>query len=422
MSGKRIKAYDRNQWNDMRYRGPLSYRHLLIFGWLCISFRVLAVIFQLGINMDPHQPAFVYAILPAAEAVGSLALPLFLLANFAIILDRKYTYKQQLIKFGGLSLLVIFLFVLIKEHYLGELLGTFLEDRAAADRILDDLLLSASMDGSMIFNLFIDMFMCTLLMCFLNYEPKRIFTGKKLTIFRLFSLLPVLYEAGSLAVRICMAFGVIRPASIILPCLTTKPFMSFILFVILAMHIKFMERRFKKHGKTREEYKAYIQTRAHSFGFSVYTSIMILITSAVDTILYLVSTVAIIAPDLVSATKSAAPMTEAAASSGAAVMTEAAGLSDAALEQVMNANLDRAMRTVDAWGIGKHTIMIVLIPVVLLFSYTRTHKNQNADIAIPVGGVILAVFVAVETIHQGIIMNLPFIMKTLQQMASSFAA
>ena len=98
--GSRISKYERTTTNDIKYRGPLSYRHLLIIGWICISFKVLDILITFGIKLDPNQPQWMLTLGNVSEFLGTFALPLFLIANFAIILDRKLTFKQQLIKFG----------------------------------------------------------------------------------------------------------------------------------------------------------------------------------------------------------------------------------------------------------------------------------------------------------------------------------
>ena len=64
--------------------------------------------------------------------------------------------------------------------------------------------------------------------------------------------------------------------------------------------------------------------------------------------------------------------------------------------------------------------MILLIPVILLFSYTRNHKNEKADTFIPVGGVLLAILVGIEGTYQGIVMNLPILMQKISDLASQF--
>ena len=399
-NGTRISKYERTTENDISYRGPLSYRHLLILGWICISFKVLDILINFGIKIDPNQPQWVLTLGKAAGFLGGLALPLFLLANFAIILDKKKTYKQQLIKFGGLSLAIVLLFIIIKEHYVVGIVAATLGNRPDANRLVNEMLYQSSMTGSLIFNLFIDLFMCTLFMFFLEYEPKTRFQGKKLRLFRAMAILPVLYEIGALALRITMIMTDLKPPYIVYPFLTTKPFMSFILFIILALHIKFDEARFKKRDKSPEDFEEYTRTNYHSFRFSVFTSIMIVITGLIDLLVYILSTVYL-------------TYTAAGVSMDAQQLTKEA-------EQTIDEVIPVAMKVVGAWRFGEHVTMILLIPVILLFSYTRNHKNEKADTFIPVGGVLLAILVGIEGTYQGIVMNLPILMQKISDLASQF--
>lgn len=392
MARKRIRIYDRTQFNDIRYRGPFSYRHLMIFGWICISLFIMSAMISFGIRLDPKQPEWVYALGEVSEYGSNFALPLFLFANFAVILDRKFTYKTQLLKFGGLSAIVVLLYILVKEHYFVGIATVALDDHAAAETLANQLLLDLSLNGKLSFNLFIDMFLCTLLMFFLNYIPKSVFTGKKLIVFRLFALFPILYELGCLAIRVYTALGMLKPHFMVYPFLTTKPLMSFVLFVVLALHIKLQERKFLKHGKTVRDYERYTQTNSHSLHFSIFSSVMILITAIIDIILNIVG----------AALFMASSMSAEAVSQAAEITKEAA---------------EGALKAVDAWGIGKHTSMLMIIPIILLFSYTRNHKDTRLDMAIPVGGAILAAFTFLETLYWGIVMNLPIIMRQIQQMA-----
>ena len=395
-NGTRISKYERTTANDIGYRGPLSYRHLLILGWLCISFKVLDILISLGMNLDPNQPGWVITLGKVAGFLGSFALPLFLLANFAIILDKKKTYKQQLIKFGGLSLGVVLLFIIIKEHYVVGIVAAALGSRADATVLIEDMLYRSSMTGSLIFNLFIDLFMCTLFMFFLEYEPQTHFQGKKLRLFRAFALFPVLYEAGALALRITMIVTGLKPPYIVYPLLTTKPFMIFILFIILALHIRFDESRFKKRDKSQEDFEEYTRTNDHSLRFSVFTSIMILITGLIDLLVYILST---------------AFLTYSALGTS---LEEGGNVTQEAIDEVIPV----AMKVVGAWRFGEHFTMILLIPVILLFSYTRKHKNDQVDLYIPIGGVVLAFLVGIEGTYQGIVMNLPILMQKITEMAA----
>lgn len=394
----RISKFERTSANDIRYRGPLSYRHLTIMGWLCISCKVLDVLTSLGISLDPNQPDWFYALHNVTGVLGYFALPLFLLANFAIILDKKKTYKQQLMKYGGLSLAVVVIFVILKEHNLVGVYTAALGDRAQANKLITDALWESAVSGSLIFNLFIDLFLCTLFMFFLEYVPQNHFQGKKLRLFRAMALIPVLYEVGALAVRIRIALVDEKPPYLIYPFLTTKPFMSFILFIILALHIKLEGVRFEKNGKTEAEFEAYTQTNAHSLRFSIFTSIMIAVTSVLDFVLYTYSITLL-------------------SYLGAGIDLNAEFTAET--EQKLYGMLPLAEKVVGAWKIGTHWPMLLLIPVVLLFSYTRRCKNNKIDTLIPAGGVLLALLVGIEGVHQGIVMNLPILVNKINEMAQS---
>ena len=58
--------------------------------------------------------------------------------------------------------------------------------------------------------------------------------------------------------------------------------MTFVLFVALALFVKTRELRFRRHGKTHEEYRAFLKTRRNSWNFSVFLAIMLVIVSLLD--------------------------------------------------------------------------------------------------------------------------------------------
>jgi hypothetical protein len=255
------------------------------------------------------------------------------------------------------------------------------------------------MTGALIFNLFVDLFMCTLFMFFMEYEPVKYFQGKKLKWFRAMAVLPILYEVGALVLRITIIATDLNPPYIVYPFLTTKPFMSFILFIVLALHIKIDEYRFKKRDKKPEDFEAYVRTNDHSLKFSIFTSIMILITGMVDLVVYVGATVAL-----------------SAITTGVNFNAELTQEAEAAMNEVMPV----AMQVVGAWRFGEHWPMIMLIPIILLFSYTRRHKNPEKDIFVPVGGVAVAVLVGIESVYQLIVINLPILMQKTLEMVQQF--
>ena len=94
MGKNKISIFDRTAENDIRYRGPLSYRHLQILAWICIAFKILFILTNLSLRINPSQPQWLYALRGTCDTIGEFSLPLFLFANFAIILDEKKSYCQ----------------------------------------------------------------------------------------------------------------------------------------------------------------------------------------------------------------------------------------------------------------------------------------------------------------------------------------
>lgn len=73
--------------------------------------------------------------------------------------------------------------------------------------LLEDLFFLMQKQGFFAFNIFIDLFLCTLFMYFLIAYPKRVFTGKKRYIFRSFALLPIAYEVCAIIMKGQVAAG-----------------------------------------------------------------------------------------------------------------------------------------------------------------------------------------------------------------------
>ena len=389
---KRISNFDRTAENDMHYRGPLSYRHLLIIGWLCISFLVIGLLCNTGIKMAPDDsPRWMYTAQLVSSIIGSFAIPLFLFANFCIILDHKRTYKSLLLKYGGLSLLIVVAYLLLFRRYAVGILNIFIQDEAQTMEILKSFISYAMSTGSLIFNLFIDLFLCTLFMFFLNYEPEKGFFASHKTVFRLLAILPVAYEVGSLIIRIGAARETINPSFYVFPFLTTKPPMSFVMFVSLALFIKIRETRFKKRGKTKEQYEAFLATNTNSFQFSLFATIVLIVTCLIDVIVFAVLTI--------NYTNQAAELVK-----------------DADLLSTMT---DEIAMTVYSWGFGKHFELIVILPFILLLSYTRNPKNPKADMLIPIGGLVIALLVTLEGIFNGILMFAPQIQGAMNEISTA---
>lgn len=373
-NGRRSKRPKKDKFDvskDIRYRGPLSYRHLKLLGWLCIVITQIAIVEGLKFKAVGSADEFFLGS-GIIGFISASALPLLLISIFALLLQKRDNYKNTLIVYGALALLIVGLFVFIYERYVLGLAGSLLGgERSDLAQRLDDLLYSTGdYSGFVTFNIFIDVFLCTLIMFFLDYEPKRFFTGKKLHIFRAFVILPLAYELVCVVLKIMATDRIISLPLWVSPLLTTKPPVSILMFLSIVRYIKLREKKFYATGRTKEQYDAFIDTNVNSFQFAKHLVLIIVIYSSID----------LIVMGLLTATHSV-------------FIFSITGVGSS--EDMMS-----SLSAVEAWGFGGTAKMIDLIPVVLLFSYTRSHKQPLIDTAIPIAAVIAIVIVYLDGAFQ----------------------
>lgn len=369
MAKKRFKLHEYTAENDIRYRGPLSYVGFQVLGWLCIALSVYAVMLVLSALINPQlQESYAVPILVLGFA-STMSLPFLLIANFARILNNSEGYKKQLIRNGGAALAFALIPSLFYSRYVIDLISKFVSDPENVVPVLNDFFRNFEKNGFVAFNLFMDLFLCSLFMFFLTARPQRVFTGNKRYIFRAFAILPLAYEVTSIVLKGLSAANQIALPIWTFPLLTVKPPMAFLVFVILALYIKWRELLFRRHGKTHEDYEAFLQTNRNSLHFSVFLAVVMVIAAVLDYfIMYFLSA-------------NAAPSVQ-------------------ALE---NADLEKAIEyaaVAQAMGFGNAAIPLLLAaPFVLLFSYTRVPKNKFVSLLIPVAGVVLILIFLLEGLY-----------------------
>lgn len=361
--GKRRKIHEIDSTNDIKYRGVFTYQHFRIAAWLFLAVSQIGVMFTLASKFRPEILQSFGVAATVLSIFKDLATPLLLIANFAVILSAREGYKKLLIRFGALSGGVLAAFLLFFEHYAVGLFSIGVPREEARQTVASII----AGDGFTSFNIFLDLFLCTLVMFFLNHEPKKVFVGKKLIVFRLFALLPILYEAVSVLLKILAGFGKITLSPFIFPFLTTKPPFEFIVFIALALFIKRRERKFRKNGKTREEYNEFLGTNANSWHFSVHAAIIMAAAAMLDFLIAVVLTAIIVAP---------------------AYGTE-----------VFRDYAVSAVTMLLRCGFGASITLIIIAPVMLLFSYNRKPRFPSLDKYIPLVGAALIVLVYLESVY-----------------------
>ncbi len=350
------KLYEHGHHDDIRYRGPLSYQSFQMLGWLCIVAATAAMMINLGIRINPDLKSRLSRSGNLMETFADLALPLLLIANFARILGNSEGYGQQLLG-NGLAMLGVFAaFNVTFYHFFVGSLKLVSAKPGEVMPLVMETFHNANGFGFTAFNLFVDLFLCTLFMFFLNHRPRRVFIGKWLIAFRLFAVLPVGYEIASILLRAASATGSIRLPVWSFPLLTVKPPIAFIVFMLMALFIKIREWRYCRNGNTHADYEAFLQTSRNSLHFSMFMAFLLAIAGIVDFCLLLY---------VMDASRVANTMTFAAAA-----------------------------------GIGESTPLLFVAPLMLLLSYTRKPRLKDIDMLIPIAGLALALIVVLQGGYQ----------------------
>lgn len=440
---KRLKIHEVTAENDIRYLGPLNYQHFQILGWLCIVLAQALLLINVGGRLDDSIQKRFEGVVPVLQWASGMSLPFLLIANFARIVNNVEGYRKQLLKNGAAMAGISLAAILVLERYAVGGLAILEGEGGQAEAVLLAVLkmTRAGRYGFVSFNIFVDLFLCTLVMFFLNYEPKHIFKNPKIRIiFRLFTVFPIAYEVISIILKIQSANGQITLPVWVFPLLTVKPPMTFVLFIALAVYVKTRERRFRRHGKTHEEYQAFLKTRRNSRNFSVFLAVMLAVISIVDFVILVGMSVwqtavsydrdiQVQAEEQIRAAGDGEEMPglEAAAPEGSAAETAHAEVTatetavsetvdgtaaqgtaegDPAAngpdEEQLEAYAMESLNAMTAVGFGESAHLVLLAPLVLLFSYTRIPRNPKLSMFIPIVAIGLIVLLFMEGAYQGI--------------------
>ena len=210
-------------------------------------------------------------------------------------------------------------------------------------------------------------------------KRRKVFVGKKLAIFRAFVVFPLLYEIASFILKVlCVALQGFDLPLYFMPFLTTKPPITFLVFIGLSIFVKNRELMFLRRGKTREEYSVFLKTNTNSLHFSISASIFMIVAALIDLILYLVIGFSL-----------------------TVVGEDGAVLVD-------------GMAMAQNMGFGKSVSLLLVVPFIMLFSYTRVHKasSSNVDVIIPLVGMVAFAICYAEGVYQ-FILRLPQILNGL---------
>lgn len=354
-----------NKDNDIKFRGKLSYRHLRIAGWLFLFITGIGII--LGLANSAKLVNINSGLLEVLTSAKSLMTPLFLIAAFSQVLMVKNGYKRLIITYALCALGIYVGFIFVYLHFGVGLLSAISGDYTQAFLVAEAFISLMNQSGTLSINIFIDLLLCALVTFFLNYRPTKYFQGNKIYIFRALVALPLLYECGSIALKMLASFEIISLSAFLIPLLSTKPPVAFFIFLALALFVKNRERFYIKKGKTHVDYKAFLETNVNRLHFSLFLVSAIVIAVVIDAFLFiLVSSIRI---NLI-------PV-------------------DTDPSQV-DALIFKAFETTYNLGLGACIPMLLIIPFIIFFDYTKTYKDNKVDLIIPVVGIGLLVIAFIE--------------------------
>lgn len=354
---------------DIKYHGPLSYRMMRIIAWVFFALGTSYLVFQFGGLVHRNNAQLFDNLGTAAKFINVLALPCFLVANLGIIFEHKTDYKKLLFKFGGLMVGLYILINVIILHYVAYTIMkvngiSYGQAIGKVDGFFDSLGMSMSS-----FNVFVDMFLFTLMYFFLMYKPKQHFKGKKIYIFRLFIIFPILYEVACIVIKYNASMGNINLPFYVATLLTSKTPIVFLAFLTILLLFKWREVKYYRLGGKQKDYERFIKTNKSSFVFSSTISITFIIFVGIDFLVTLFIT-----------------------------LYRCFDYNMFNTEAVMY-----GVAVANSLGFGTSVPFLILAPLFLLFSYTRTHKNKVIDLLVPVGGIGLTLFVLFEGFYEVLI-------------------
>ena len=369
---KRIKLIDRTLENDIKFKGIFSYRHLSIFAWsLLVLAQVLTLLviakrFHPEININ-DEFAETFSLI-----IGSLPLPLLLISKFSKIINNDGQWKKTILKYFyiALALFIVNNFVAIHFGYqlinVGEQKHSWWDSLFLISNYFIDLGINV-----LFLNIFIDMLLYWLIYFFLIYKPKNA-SKKKILMFRLLVILPMLYEIGGVIVKLLICNINLQLPCFVLFMLPSKSALISIAVIALLFCLKIFRTRYFKKFKNKEidvetKYKNYMQTNAYCLKFSIFLTTVFFIEWILDTLIFV--------GIFVSAYNEATALP----------------LPPEGIELYIQNNINMWFR----WGFGSSITMILVLPIIFSFCIKKKWKNPNIDILIPICsvGIIVVLYV-----------------------------
>ena len=330
--------------SKIRYKPPLSYRSIKIFG--LFFFLLPLIVIRIMLDVPAVTEGFVDGITYVADAISS---PLIILAGYIIILKRKNRASSMLLIYLIMAIFIYLVTIIVFERYLITLVSA-LHPTWSGDEIrnyTNEMVLSSGAKSIVNYNIFLDLTLCCAFYFFTNITPKKA-TGKKLVLFRLCALIPAIYLIVSVILAGLFNMGMIKLNVAEVALLTCRAPATYLVFFGLSIYLAINKKIYKSKGVSDYGYAKYKETNAHSLQFSIVCSIIIAVVSLIDFIFSFF------------------------------------GFSG-------------------AFNFGETYMMCLIIPFVMLISYKKEYSSATVDFLIPVVYIALIALLIFEIIFQMLI-------------------
>lgn len=337
--------------NDIRYRGPLGILEMRILAWVCIALTQLYTMTKILPQDVVKLPSRAIKIV---GFVGNLAVPMFLMATFAYIMqNRRFALNRLTFYFAcAVGVEAVFLFALYR-YGVGILHSSGLMTKKEAIDVIR-VLLEKMRKGFFDFNIFVDLLLFTSLVYFLLEKPPKKFENRE-KLFRSFAFIPLFYEIVMTILRSLHIADIIVLPIVLNGLMPTKAPLSFIAFVWIVGKMYSREKKFYSDGGTHEQYRGFLKTNKNSLVFAKTCAGVLCKVALVDFVLLVVLLL---------------------------------------VKELTNSTI--VVGVIDAMKLGDTASLLIFSPIMFLFSYNKPIKNKTLLVLIPIVGIGLILFLFLE--------------------------
>ena len=265
---------------DIKYRGPLTYRSIRVLGFILMIFAQIYLAYTL-VNKFVDVPQGVLDTVDVLNFLSAFALPMFLAANFCVIMSSRNKIKKYLLSYSIIAIAIYLGVVLVYYRYLYGAMFAIVKDKDLAILMADSI--SNKLFGGMVnYNVFIDLALFSMFFFFLFYTPKKPLTRKMYLAFRWCSIIPVLLATTSFVLYGLNYMGKIELSMAVLALLPNRSLTIYIIMFALSIVMKLRKKIFIKWGGNSEEYEQYLHTNRNSLEVAIINSIVVLVICLID--------------------------------------------------------------------------------------------------------------------------------------------